>query len=136
MMTSIHILRDETGAAAIEAAFALPFYFAFIFCILELGNIYWNYTSIQYVADEIARCSVVSNCSAGTTAFNSAANVWSSAATASSDITVSANTTCGNYTGTKVTITHSITSLTGYFPSVMPSPFNKVAVQSCYPNAS
>src|SRR5690348_11783742 len=110
--------RDESGAAALEAALVLPFYVAFIFSIIELGNIYWGYNSIQYVADEIARCNVVSGCDASTTAFNSAANIWSSASAAASEMTVTANTTCGNFTGTKVTIIHPVSSLTGYFPNV------------------
>lgn len=128
--------RDQSGTTAIEAAFVLPFYFAFIFAILELGNIYWQYNSIQYVADEVARCNAVSTCSAGTTAYNGAANIWSSASAAASEITVTSNTTCGNYTGTKVTIIHPMSSLTGYFPSVVPAPFNELAVQSCYPKPS
>jgi Flp pilus assembly protein TadG len=132
----MRFVRDENGAAAIEAALVLPFYFAFIFATIELGNIYWAYNSIQYVADEVARCNAVSACNGGTTAYKGAANLWSSASAAASEITVTPNTTCGNYTGTKVTIVHPISSLTGYFPKVMPSPFNQIAVQSCYPNPS
>src|SRR5437879_5292860 len=47
---NMNFFRDESGAAALEAALVLPFYLAFIFAILELGNIYWLYNSIQYVA--------------------------------------------------------------------------------------
>lgn len=130
------ILRDDSGATAIEAAFVLPFYFAFIFSIVELGNIFWEYNSIQYVADEVARCSAVSTCNAGNTAYNGAANIWSSASAAAGEMTIAVNTTCGNYSGTKVTINHPISSLTGYFSNVMPAPFNKISVQSCYPNPS
>lgn len=130
------LLRNEHGTTAIEAALVLPFYLAFTFSIIELGNIYWEYNSIQYVADEVARCNAVSTCSAGTTAYNGAANIWSSASAAAAEITVNSSATCGNYTGTKVTIIHPMTSLTGYFPNVIPAPFNELAVQSCYPRPS
>lgn len=130
----MRIASDERGAAALEAALVLPFYIAFIFAIIELGNVYWTYNSIQYVADEVARCNAISNCNVGNTAYAGAANIWSSASAAAGEITVSSNTACGNYSGTKITIIHPIASLTGYFPNVMPSPFNRLAVQSCYPN--
>jgi Flp pilus assembly protein TadG len=130
------IFRDERGTTAVEAAFVLPFYFAFIFGIIEFGNVYWEYNSIQYVADEVARCSAVSNCNAGTTAYGGAANIWSSASAAAAEMSINTNATCGNYTGTKVTITHPMASLTGFFPNIMPAPFNQLAVQSCYPKPS
>ena len=126
---------DERGAAALEAALVLPFYITFIFAIIELGNVYWTYNSIQYVADEVARCKAINNatCDVSNTAYASAGNIWSSALAAGGEIAVS-NTTCGNFSGTKITITHPITSLTGYFPNVMPAPFHQIRVQSCYPN--
>ena len=130
----MRLARDERGAAAIEAALVLPFYLAFIFGMIEFGNIYWNYTSIQYVADEVARCNAVDSCSISSTAFNSAANIWSSASAAAGDITIGTCSFPGSSSGTQVTITHTITSLTGYFPNVIPSPFNQIAVQSCYPS--
>ncbi|GGF14315.1 hypothetical protein GCM10011611_20110 [Aliidongia dinghuensis] len=130
----MRLARDERGAAAIEAALVLPFYLAFIFATIELGNVIWNYTSIQYVADEVSRCNMVSNCNISTAAYNGAANIWASSSAASSEITVGTCSFPGSISGTKVTIVHPITSLTGYFPKVMPSPFSQIAVQSCYPN--
>src|SRR6266702_474803 len=96
---------DQSGAAALEAALVLPFYITFIFAVIELGNIYWTYNSIQYVADEVARCHAVYNCNVGNFAYTGAGNIWSSASAAAGEISVS-NTTCGNYPGTRITITH------------------------------
>jgi Flp pilus assembly protein TadG len=136
------IFRDDSGTTAIEAAFVLPFYFAFIFSIIELGNIFWEYNSIQYAADEVARycaiktTSICSASDAGAAAYNGAANIWSSASAAANEISVSPAAACGNPSGTRITITHPISSLTGYFPTAMPSPLNTLSAQSCYPNPS
>ena len=130
----MRLIRDERGAAAIEAALVLPFYLAFIFATIELGNIIWNYTSIEYVAEDVTRCNMVNDCDISTTAYNGAANIWGSASAASGEITIGTCSFPGSISGTQVTIIHPITSLTGYFPHVMPSPFDQIAVQSCYPN--
>lgn len=128
----MNVLRDESGAAGIEAALALPFYFALIFATIEFGHIYWQYNSIQWVADALSRCTVVNNCSTNTMLYNEAANVWSSSSAADKEIHIYYDADCGSYSGTRVTIIHQIASLTGYFREAMPPSFS-ITVQSCYP---
>lgn len=127
------ILCDEIGAAAVETALVFPFYITLIFGTIEFGQIYWQYNSIQYIADETARCNAISNCNVVNKAYQSAANIWPSPTAASSEINVNSTATCGDYSGTQVTIVHKVVSLTGFFPQVMPL---KIGAQSCYPKPS
>jgi Flp pilus assembly protein TadG len=133
ILRDVKILCEESGAAALEAALVLPFYITFIFAIIEFGQIYWQYNSIQYIADETARCSAISGCNVVTTAYQSAANIWPSSSAAGNEISVNSTATCGDYSGTQVTIVHTVNSLTGFFPNVMPL---NIGVQSCYPKPS
>jgi len=138
----MNFLRNERGAAALEAALVLPLYLAFIFAIIEFGNIYWTFNDIQFVADEMSRCNAVGSCTAGNTgakAFNSVANIWQTATAATNEITVTSNSPCGTSSGvgTRVKIVHPISLVTGYFTpqpfNFVSWPFTQLAVQSCYP---
>lgn len=140
------ILRDQRGAAALEAALVFPLYLAVILGVVELGNVYWTFNSVQYLADELSRCYAVGSCTdanRGASAFDSAANIWPSASAAANEITAT-RTVCGSSSGAgvRVTIVHSMASSPGFLVGgfvdperfgFAPWPFGQIAAQSCYP---
>jgi Flp pilus assembly protein TadG len=55
------ILRDESGATALEFALTAPAFFLFIFGIIEAGLLFWTQTGIQHGAEMAARCASVNS---------------------------------------------------------------------------
>lgn len=51
-----NIIKNERGTAIIEAAFALPLYFALLFGFVLWGLYFWERNTIQYAAFQTARC--------------------------------------------------------------------------------
>jgi Flp pilus assembly protein TadG len=91
------LFRDRGGSAAVEAAFALPLVFLFMFGIIESGHALWLQNMLTYSVAEAARCATVNQTTCGTTA-----QIQSYAATAAGDnfdsSVFSASTpSCGNY---------------------------------------
>lgn len=54
-----HIRRDDTGAAAIEMAFALPILLLFVFGIFQFGVIFQANAGMQHALGEGARMATV-----------------------------------------------------------------------------
>lgn len=52
-------VRGEEGAAALEFALVLPAFLAFIWLIIEIGNLLWAMTSVNFAVAEAARCAAV-----------------------------------------------------------------------------
>ena len=138
----MRFICDIRGAAAIEAAIILPVYILFIFGVVEFGHMYWTANSLQYAADEAARCNAISStCNASTTAISRATGIGLT----SGEITTASSTVCGNFTGTQVTITHPVAPLSkAVIPDIIaafhfstlniPSMSFTLVARSCFPN--
>jgi Flp pilus assembly protein TadG len=138
---TMRFFRDSKGSAAIEAAIVLPVYILFIFGVIEFGHMYWTSNSIQYAADEAARCNAISStCDAKATAISRATGI----ALKNAEISATSTTACGNFTGTKVTITHAVSPLSkAVIPDIIAKFFSSggsptmsftLVAQSCFPN--
>src|SRR5204863_9405375 len=55
------ILRDESGASALEFAMIAPVFFLFIFGIVEAGMLFWTQTGMQHGAEMAARCATINS---------------------------------------------------------------------------
>jgi len=53
------LLRDESGASALEFAIIAPAFFLFIFGIIGAGLLFWTQTGIQHGAEMAARCASI-----------------------------------------------------------------------------
>jgi Flp pilus assembly protein TadG len=48
--------RDCSGNAAVEFAMLIPLFLVLIFAVYEFGRIYWLQNTLQYAAEQTARC--------------------------------------------------------------------------------
>jgi Flp pilus assembly protein TadG len=137
----MRFICDISGAAAIEAAIILPVYILSIFGVIEFGHMYWTANSMQYAADEAARCNAISStCDASTTAISRATGIGLT----SGEIAIASSAVCGNFTGTQVTITHAVSPLSkAVIPDIIAAFFSSggsptmsftLVAQSCFPN--
>jgi Flp pilus assembly protein TadG len=53
--------RWDEGAAAVEAAFALPLLFLFIFCIIEFGRAVWEWNTMLLAVEQAGRWAMINN---------------------------------------------------------------------------
>ena len=127
------IFRDDKGSAALEAGLSLPFFFFFIFGITEAGWLYWDFNSIQYAAEEAARCRAVSSsCATSDATATFAVSKAVGVGLIVSGVTISTNTdVCGAGTGAGalVTISYSYAPLTHY----LPTPTVPLSASACHP---
>ncbi len=58
--SSLHKLaRDESGAATLEAALALPVFFMLAFGAIGWGLLLWEQNTLQYAVEQSARCQIL-----------------------------------------------------------------------------
>jgi Flp pilus assembly protein TadG len=138
----MRFIRDISGAAAIEAAIIMPVYLLIIFGVIEFGHMYWTANSMQYAADEAARCNAISStCNATTTAIDRATGIN----VTSGEIAIGSCIFGSGLSGTHVTITHPVAPLSKavipeiiaafHFSSLnIPTMSFTLVAQSCFPN--
>jgi len=56
MMWKQMMHRDCAGSAAVEFAMLIPLFLMLIFGVYEFGRIYWLQNTLQYAAEQTARC--------------------------------------------------------------------------------
>lgn len=62
--------RDCAGDAAVEFALLIPFILLLIFGVYEFGRLYWIQNTIQFAAEQTARCVIANPASPAGTAVN------------------------------------------------------------------
>jgi Flp pilus assembly protein TadG len=84
------------GAVAIEFAFVLPALLLFLLGILEMGRLYWTYTTLYRATEAAARCGAVDLTLCGTAAAIEAYAVTQAyGLTITSSAFTAASATCG-----------------------------------------
>ena len=126
--------RSRGGATAIEMAFLLPVFLAFLLGIEEVGRALWTQTALQYAVEAASRCAAVDpgNCT----------NVPSYAATQafglsipSSAFTYTQDAVCGVCSGATC-IGGALVTASYAFPALLPAlvPVNvTLSAKSCHP---
>ena len=104
--------RDCAGSAAVEFAMLIPLFLLLIFGVYEFGRIYWVQNTLQYAAEQTARCIIanptVTSVASGTCALsNNTAGL-----TVSSSSAVSGN--CSGALGTLSPIPQCMTVTATY----------------------
>lgn len=96
MSRLLHLCRDRSGAAAVEAAFTLPLLLSVLLGTMEVGRLAWTQAALNFAVQEAARCADVQTTVCGTPAATAA---YASQKTAPLTIPASAftvtTTTCG-----------------------------------------
>jgi Flp pilus assembly protein TadG len=130
---------DDRGTTAIEFALVVPLVFLFVFALIEIYFVLFNFQQVQAVASETARCVAIgsSRCSSGGAVYavTQAAPGHGIGALTSQMVDVNANTACGGATNmTKITITYPLTHAlpVNVIPSFMAN-YNLIGV-GCFPN--
>lgn len=54
-------VRSTSGRSAVEAAFALPVVFAFVFMVIEFGRVLYSKVEFEYAFQNVARLGMVSS---------------------------------------------------------------------------
>lgn len=115
------MFRSEAGTAAVEFALVLPILITLVLGIVEYGRLYNLQISLSNAAREAARTMVVTG--SATQAQNAAIAGAPALSPALSAANISGLTTCplpgGTPTTESVTITYSVTSITGFFFSTL-----------------
>lgn len=125
-MRTLEVLRDKSGASALEFALTAPFFFALIGGIIEIGIVVWMQVALQQGAEAAARCASVNK-----TLCSSTSQIQSYAAGQSYGLNPPASTfsvtapSCGNQVAANYTYNFAF----GYFgvPKVT------LSAQSCFP---
>ena len=99
----LRLLRCRSGAAAVEAAFALPVLLLVLLGLVELGRIALVQSSLNYAVQETARCASIRPDLCGTPelAASFAASKASAASVLASSFTLTSET-CGKRVRAKV----------------------------------
>lgn len=119
------LLRNISGASALEFALCAPAFFAMVMGIIEIGLMVWMQLALQQGVEAAARCAsinhLVCTSTATTQAFASAKSIG--LAPPVSTFTVSAQA-CGNMVQASYT--------PSYLPS-FPIPPRRLTAQACFP---
>jgi Flp pilus assembly protein TadG len=67
-VTVIRLVRDRSGAAAIEAGLLLPLLFGLVFGAIEIGRLAWTRNALEFAVSEAARCAVIGSAPCDTSA--------------------------------------------------------------------
>lgn len=132
---------DDSGTTSIEFAMVAPLLFFFIFGLIEIYFVLFNFQQVQAVASQTARCYAV-----GAASCNTVANAQSYAANqaapghgidklVTNDVQINQNTSCGTQGNmVQVVITYPIANAmpVNFIPSVMSQSFQLVGV-GCFP---
>jgi Flp pilus assembly protein TadG len=130
--------RDERGIEALEFIIGSSLFFALCFGILEGGMVMWTGNAMKSAATEAARCAAIGSslCPDVKSYAVSQVQSWVVPDTfASTDVTVTAGTTCNAAPGTAVIVSISHKLWANF---VMPPPFSTptLRVSSCFPSAA
>lgn len=129
---SIGILREPSGAAVVEFAFAMPILLTALLGTVEFGRVVWTQNALHYAVEEAARCMTfnVTTCSSTSTIQSYAASV--SGLSFGSGGTTFAPTTgaaCGGgVTGNRVTASYPFQFVTSLFNYGI-----TLTAQACFP---
>jgi Flp pilus assembly protein TadG len=107
-------LRSERGAAAVEFAIVLPVLMAILFGVIEYGRVFFIQNSITNAARVGARTMVIES-AAGLAGAAGDAQAKAAAAAAVSPVGT-AVTACSTGGVTTMTVTYSLTALSGFLP--------------------
>lgn len=135
--------RDCRGAAAVEFALVAPVFLMLVCGAVEYSRLLWTMQALQQVAIDGARCMAIPQSACAASGAYSASNTTSriqqigsqwGLSIASSDVTLSANTTCGGTTGfSKVTVTSTFASPVPQLVQLATGGTSLTAT-ACYPN--
>jgi Flp pilus assembly protein TadG len=129
--------RDCRGAAAVEAAIAIPVLLVLIFGVIEVGFMFWTQVSLNFAVEQAARCGALNFGVNGATICKTAATIQSYAVAQAVGIP---NLTAANFTvhtssaaacgsGTQVAASYNFTSVVS---TLVPYSLT-ISATSCYP---
>jgi len=119
------LLRDESGASALEFALTAPAFFLFIFGIIEAGLLFWTQTGIQHGAEMAARCaSINSTLCPNPNAITSYAAQQSFGLTLSTSTFTHSTPACGNQIDANYTF---------HWPPIFGLPSLNLTARACFP---
>ncbi len=126
--------RSRDGATAIEMAFVLPVFLAFLLGIEEFGRAFWTESTLQYAVEAAARCAAVSPSLCTPTVEDYAASqaFGLSIPDPAKTFTYTPNATCGASsvsTGALVTASYAFQQLV---PQLVPLNVT-LSAKSCHP---
>lgn len=131
------LLKCQMGATMIEFALLAPMFFLVLFGTIEGARVMWTQQTLDEVAYSTARCmSVSSACdtSAAQQSFAVARASGYGLSVSSASVTPQLDVTCRGFpNSSRVTITHTFTSVMDGFVPVFPA---QLQVESCYPTLS
>lgn len=124
----------RAGATAVEMAFLLPIFLAFLLGIEEFGRALWTQTALQFASEAAARCAVVNPDSCPNVPAYAASEVFG-LSIPSSAFTYTQNAICGVCSGASCTGGALVTA--SYpFQTIVPQliPINvTLSAKSCHP---
>jgi Flp pilus assembly protein TadG len=120
------LLRDESGASALEFALTAPAFFLFIFGIIGAGLLFWTQTGIQHGAERAARCaSINSTLCPNSSAITNYASQQSFGLTLPTSTFAHSTPACGN----QVTANYTF-----QFPTIFGIPPLNLKAHACFPS--
>jgi Flp pilus assembly protein TadG len=129
--------RDCRGAAAVEAAIAIPILLVLIFGVIEVGFMFWTQVSLNFAVEQAARCGAVSQPTSTTCGTNSPATIKSYAVAqavgipnlTAANFTVYTNNAAACGSGVQVSASYDFTSVVS---TLVPYSLT-ISATSCYP---
>jgi len=131
----VGLAQDRAGSVAVEFAMISGALLMFTLGTIELGLTFWSLGVLQNTAEQTARCAAIAspNCTnVPQFAVNTATPMLFTGALATTDVTVTKNTSCNGVAGTYVKVTISVTSWAG--STMLPALSRpSLSAQACYP---
>jgi Flp pilus assembly protein TadG len=126
------LLRDRSGATAVEMGLIAPILFAFLLGIAQFGYTFWLQNALDYSVTAAARCASVNTTTCDNVADTQAyAAGVSGAGFASTVFTATLATTCGGKNGNLVSGSYAYSFVIPFVDLSM-----TLTSQACYPMGS
>lgn len=118
------LLRERSGAVAVEFALTVPILLVALLGIIEFGRVLWAQNALHYAVEEAARCATIDLTTCGNTSETQTYASTASGYTFATSIFTVTVATCGNQVSASYPF-QFLTSLVSYNLTL--------TAQACYP---
>ncbi len=118
------LLRERSGAVAVEFALTVPILLVALLGIIEFGRVLWAQNALHYAVEEAARCATIDLTTCGNTSETQTYASTASGYTFATSVFTVTVTTCGNQVSASYPF-QFLTSLVSYNLTL--------TARACYP---